>query len=273
MTGSVARLQFLTEIRQPPERLSLAKAALYLAQEEYPTLESDRYLHQLDQMAAAVAAQMPDPPYPLRILKTLNQYLYDELGFRGNETNYYDPRNSYLNEVLDRRTGIPITLALVYLELAQRVQFPMVGVGFPGHFLIRPMVNEMAVWVDPFHQGEILFQEDCLERLQQMYGRSIEWRSQFVEAVTPYQFLARMLTNLKHIHLSRQELPKALADIERILLLYPDAATERRDRGLVCYQLGRWEQAIEDLHIYLQAMPGAEDAPMVQQLINRIMQP
>jgi regulator of sirC expression with transglutaminase-like and TPR domain len=270
MDFSTARQQFLIEIRQSPEDISLAKAALYIAQEEYTELDVEDYLNAIDTMADAVRERLPSESYPLRIIQTLNRYLYDDLGYSGNQDQYYDPRNSYLNDVIDRRTGIPITLSLLYLELCQRLEFPMVGIGMPGHFLIRPTVNDMEVFVDPFNNGEVLFPEDCQARLEEIYGQPIEWRSQFLEPVDAHRFLARMLTNLKFIHLNGNELSKALADIERILLLYPDALQERRDRGLLYYQTGRWIEASYDLQTYLDGQPSAQDAAVVRQLLKRM---
>jgi regulator of sirC expression with transglutaminase-like and TPR domain len=270
MDFSLARQRFYQEIQQPEEAIALAQAALYLAQEEYPDLDSDRYLNQLDRMATEVADRLPTERYPLRVIQTINQYLYQDLGFRGNTDDYYDPRNSYLNQVIDRRTGIPITLSLVYLEIAQRVGFPMVGVGMPGHFLIRPALDEMEVFVDPFHQGEVLFAEDCQERLSQIYGRPVPLRPEFLKSITAHQFLARMLSNLKVIYLNQGEMVKTLATIDRILLLFPDAPVEHRDRGLLHYQMKRWNEATEDLQYYLTQTPTAEDAPIIRQMIKQI---
>ncbi|MBE9177544.1 tetratricopeptide repeat protein [Oculatella sp. LEGE 06141] len=272
MEFSLARQRFYQEVRQPEGEIDLARAALYLAQEEYPNLEPENYLSTLETMAAEVEERLPQEQYPLRVIQTINRYLYDDLGFSGNQADYYDPRNSYLNQVLDRRTGIPITLSLVYLEIARRVNFPMVGIGMPSHFLIRPTVGQMEVFVDPFHQGEVLFLEDCQERLSQLYGRPIEIQPEFVEAVTAEQFLARMLSNLKMIYLNREEIEKALAAIERILLLFPDAAFERRDRGLLYYHLGRWTEATTDLEAYLMDMPTAQDTPVILQLLEQMSQ-
>ncbi|NJL40675.1 MAG: tetratricopeptide repeat protein [Leptolyngbyaceae cyanobacterium RM2_2_4] len=265
-----ARQLFYQEIHQPDQAIALSKAALYIAQEEYPDLDVAEYVNALDTMAAEVEERLPPEHYPLRIIKTINQYLYEDLRFVGNAKDYYDPRNSYLNQVIDRRTGIPITLSLVYLEIAQRLDFPMVGVGMPGHFLIRPAVNEMEVFVDPFYGGEILFPADCEERLSQLYSKPVELQPEFVEAIAPKHFLARMLTNLKMIYLNRAEVTKSLAAIERILLLFPNAIGERRDRGVICYHLDRWTEASEDLEYYLDNTPDAEDALMLRQLLNRI---
>lgn len=270
MEFSIARQRFYQEVRQPEEQINLETAALYIAQEEYPDLDVDEYLNALDTMAEEIQERLPDESYPLRILQTINQYLYKDLGFKGNSENYYDPRNSLLNEVIDRRTGIPITLSLVYLAIAKRLDFSMVGIGMPGHFLIRPTVNDMEIFVDPFHDGEILFPQDCQERLSQLYKKPVEMRPEFLEAVTPRQFLARMLTNLKFIYLNRNEIEKCLATIERILILFPDAPFELRDRGVIYFQINRWIEARQDLESYLELVPNTSDREVVQQLLDRI---
>ncbi|MCU0565252.1 MAG: SirB1 family protein [Oculatellaceae cyanobacterium Prado106] len=270
MDFPLARQRFYQEINQPDEQIDLAKAALYLAQEEYPDLDPEDYLNALDTLATEVAERLPGTRYPLRIIQTINQYLYEDLGFTGNAEQYYDPRNSYLNQVIDRRTGIPITLSLVYLEVAQRLDFPMVGVGMPGHFMIRPAIEEMQIFVDPFHKGETMFAEDCQERLSEIYGRPMELRPEFMEPVGSRYFLARMLTNLKAIYLSQGDADKTLAMVDRILLLFPEAPGERRDRGLLHYQLGQWREAYQDLQDYLEQQPGAQDSAAIEQLLRRI---
>jgi regulator of sirC expression with transglutaminase-like and TPR domain len=267
---SLARENFAQELSLADQDIDLAKVALYIAQEETPSLQIEPYLAQLDQWAEQVAELIPAERYPMRVIKCLNQVLYEELGFRGNEEDYYDPRNSFLNEVMERRTGIPITLALVYLEVARRLDFPMVGIGMPGHFLIRPEFKDAGIFVDAFHQGEVLFPEDCQQRLQQIYQQPVELEPQFLEAVTKREFLGRMLTNLKLIYINRQDLERALSVIERLLLVFPDAVTEQRDRGLLSYQLGQIPQAIADLKTYLAHFPEASDASMIQLLLSQI---
>ena len=268
MNHSLARRQFLQEISQPDASIDLAKAALYLAQEDYPTLVVGEYLTQLDTFAAEVSNRLPDEHYPLKVIQTINQYLFGELGFAGDTDDYYDPQNSYLNRVLERRRGIPITLSLVYLEIARRIDFPMVGVGMPGHFLMRPTLDEMEVFVDAFHEGEVMFPEDCGDRLREVFGRPVELRPEFFQEVSPRQFLARMLTNLKMIYIRKGDLDHTLAAIERILLLFPEASLELRDRGLIYYEKGRWDEAIPDLTQYLTALPLAKDKVMIEQIIN-----
>ena len=265
-----ARQQFYNQIRQPEERIDLAMAALYIAKEEYPNLDEREYINALDTMAAEVEERLSSDRYPLRLVRTINHYLYDDLGFVGNSDDYYNPRNSFLNDVIDRRTGIPITLSLVYLEIARRIDFPMVGIGMPGHFLIRPEFEDVGIFIDTFNRGEILFPEDCEERLTQIYGRTIPLLPKFVEPIGPQRFLARMLTNLKMIYLNRQDGWKALAAIERILLLFPEAPLELRDRGLLYFQLGHPTAASQDLETYLARVPGAEDAEVIRQLLERM---
>lgn len=269
---STARELFYSEINQLDTQIDLAKAALYISLEDEPEFDPDEYLNALDLMADEVREKLPEPAYPLVIIKTINSYLYGDLGFTGNQIDYYDPRNSFLNQVIERRTGIPITLSLLYLEIAKRINFPMVGIGMPGHFLIRPDFEEAGIYVDAFSQGEILFAQDCQEKLAQIYGRPVELQPQFLASVSRKQFLVRMLTNLKVIYLNRNEGLKALAVIDRMLLLFPDAVIEQRDRGILYYQLNRWSEAREDLETYLVNRPHAEDAVIIQQLLAKISQ-
>ncbi|MBW4493437.1 MAG: SirB1 family protein [Oscillatoria princeps RMCB-10] len=270
MDFPLARQYFYQEIDQPDERIDLAKAALHIAQEEYPQLDPAEYLSALDTMAAEVSERLPAQRYPLRVIQTVNQYLYSDLGFTGNSADYYDPRNSFLNDVIDRRTGIPITLSLLYLEIARRIDFPMVGVGMPGHFLIRPDFEGAGICVDAFNAGEILFPEDCKERLSRMYGHRVALQPEFLEPVSPRHFLARMLSNLKLIYVSQGDAPRALAAVDRILLLFPETPTELRDRGILYYQLGYRPEAIRELEVYLARVPGAGDAGAIRQLVQRL---
>lgn len=270
MDFPLGRQNFYQEINQPDAQINLAASALYIAQEEYPDLEVAAYLNALDVMAAEIEERLPVERYPLRMLQSLNQYFYDDLGYTGNTSDYYDPRNSFLNDVIDRRTGIPLTLSLVYLEVARRLDFPMVGVNMPGHFLIRPEFEDAGIFVDTFNRGEILFEQDCEERLTQIYGRPVQLQPRFIEAVSSRQLLTRMLTNLKFIYLNRQDLSRALAAVERILLLYPDAPMELRDRGLLYYQLGYLSKASQDLEIYLAILPNAADADAIRRLLEQI---
>lgn len=266
----LARKNFYQEIHQADDNINLAKAALYIAQEEYPDLDINHYLNILDKMAVEVEKLLPIERYPLRVIQTINKYLYNDLGFAGNTNDYYDPCNSFLNDVIDRRLGIPITLSLVYLEIAKRLNFPMVGIGMPGHFLIHPDFPDAGIYVDAFNQGEILFPQDCKNRLTQIYGQVVQLPQSFLEPVNSRRFLGRMLANLKLIYLNRGNKAKALAAIERILLLFPGSPLELRDRGLIYYQLGLWPEANQDLKTYLIRVPDAEDAIIIRQIIDNL---
>lgn len=248
----------------------LALAALYVAQEEYPTLDITAYLNGLDTMAMTVEERLPADPYPLKVLQTINRYLYEDLGFTGNTQYYYDPRNSFLNDVMDRRLGIPITLSLVYMEIARRLGFPMVGINFPGHFLIRPDREDMSIYVDPFFKGELLFDQDCCDRITQVFGQPMALRPEFFTIVSPQQFLIRMLTNLKQIYLNENLLDKCLGASEQILLVDPTYYSELRDRGILYYHVGRWSEARQDLQEYLAQHPSPEHIPLVRKLLNQI---
>lgn len=270
MDFPLARQYFYKEIYQSEEKIDLAKAALYIAQEEYPELDPGEYLNALDTMADEVKERLPDQRYPLRVIQTINQYLYDDLGFSGNKNDYYDPRNSFLNDVIDRRAGIPITLSLIYLEIAKRVDFPMVGIGMPGHFLMRPDFQDAGIYVDAFNGGEILFEQDCQERLSQIYQQRVDLKPSFLESVTNRRFLARMLMNLKLIYLNGNQLYKSLGVVERILLLFPGAPMELRDRGILYYQIGELSLASQDLETYLVRVPDAEDAGAIRKLLEQM---
>ncbi|MBE7380184.1 MAG: tetratricopeptide repeat protein [Leptolyngbya sp. SIO1E4] len=272
MSQSLARDRFCQEIQQPDDAINLAAAALYIAQEEYPDLDSQAYLHQLDTMALQLRDRLPEEAYPLKTIRAINEYLFESQGFAGNSQDYYDPRNSFLNQVLDRRTGIPITLSLVYLELARRIGFPMAGVGMPGHFLVRPTVEEMAIFVDAFHKGEIMFEEDCRDRIKTVYGQTARLHTGHLDPIGPRAFLARILMNLKVIYLQQQDISRAFAVIDRILLLLPDSLLERRDRGLLYYRQGKLGEAREDLKYYLLNHPDAQDSFEIQQVISQINQ-
>jgi regulator of sirC expression with transglutaminase-like and TPR domain len=269
MDFPLARQRFYRLLHQP-EPFSLAEAALYIAQETYPDLQIEGYLNVLDEMAATIRSHLSPERYPLKVIQTINRHLFETLGFYGNEQDYYDPRNSFLNDVLERRTGIPITLSLVYLEVAYRLDFPMVGINFPGHFLIRPQQEDIEIYVDPFHQGEILFPQDCQAKLELLYQQKVELRETFFEVIEPRQFLVRLLTNLKHIYLNQGQLQECLTVSERLLLVNPTAMPERRDRGLLYYQLGRWGEARQDFQDYLEQSPQAPDKALIAELLNRI---
>ena len=264
--------EFYREINQSDEKIDLAKASLYYAKAEYPEIEILEYLDFLDGIATEIESQLDGERYPLKVIKAINFELFDGWGFQGNSRDYYDPDNSFLNRVIDRRAGIPITLSVIYLAIAQRLDFPMVGIGMPGHFIIRPDFEDVGIFVDPFHQGEILFEQDCQKRLSRIYQQPVELDPDWLAPVSNRQILARMLNNLKYIYLHKGKIDKAVATMSGIIKLFPDNAAEIRDRGLLYYQTNRWQEAAVDLEYFLKIAPYSEDAETVKMLLSKINQ-
>lgn len=262
---SPARTRFQALIDRPD--LPLDEAALAIAAEEYGGLDERAYLARLDELAAEVQRQVPAPYRSANTLKALREVLFGEGGLRGNEKAYYDPRNSYLNEVLDRRLGIPISLSLIFMEVARRVGLDLQGVGFPGHFLVKLRPENMPdVFIDPYNGGELLTAEECVGRFKALaQGRDFDPR--FLEGVTPRQVLGRLLHNLKRIYVEQADDVRAFWVIDRLLLLTPGDLDEIRDRGLVSARLGLKPAAARDLAHYLERQPTAADADELRELL------
>lgn len=251
-------------MRRSEGEIELDRAALLIAREEYPDLEVEKYLRRLDRMAEEVRNWLEGIHSPLGIIQTMNRYLFEEEGFTGNTENYYDPRNSFLNQVLDRKTGIPILLSILYMEIGRRIEFPVFGVGFPGHFLVKSPSESGEILIDPFNKGAILSYADCQTRLDQIYGGALLFQEQFLAIVTKKQILTRVLQNLKGIYIREQNYSKAFSAIERILLINPNHPQEIRDRGLLYYNLERYVQALADLERYVKMVPDAPDRDIIQ---------
>ncbi len=206
--------------QRPDDEIDLAAAALLVAEAEYPNLDVGHYLGMLDGMADAIKKRV-GPPGVALLLGSLTHYLYDELGFRGNDEDYYDPKNSFLNEVLDRRVGIPITLSILFLELGWRVGLDLQGVSFPGHFLVRLEVDGNEQLLDPYHGGVALGPEELEERLKQAMGQSAELASEHMQGASKRQVLTRMLNNLRGIYQRLGDADRELAVLEKLAILNP----------------------------------------------------
>ena len=194
-------------------------------------------------------------------ISALNEILFDEERLRGNADDYYDPRNSCVNEVLDRKVGIPITLALVYMEVARRIGFPLFGVGMPGHFLLKHYDPEgRQVLIDAFNCGHILSAKDCQRRLNEIYAGQLTFQPEFLMSVSRRQMLTRILNNLKTIYLSARNFRKALPIVDLVLVIYPRSPEDVKQRALLRYSLGMMRRAVEDLEDYLKMSPDASDA-------------
>jgi regulator of sirC expression with transglutaminase-like and TPR domain len=246
----------------------LAAPAFLVARLEYRDLDPGPYLDRLDQMGEAALRRITsdpghDGPLAARV-DTLNRYLFSELGFVGNRDQYEDPRNSCLNEVLDRRTGIPITLSLVYIEVARRAGIRAEGINFPGHFLVRALQDlhtddpGEGLIVDAFHGGAILNEHDCRVLLHRHLGEEAAWAPELLARATRRQILVRMLLNLKRLYVSWRSFPQARLATDLLLALSPSAVTELRDRGLLAYHMNDFPAALRDLEEYLKLSKMAE---------------
>jgi regulator of sirC expression with transglutaminase-like and TPR domain len=255
----------------PEHEIDLAEAALLLAREEYPDLDVEAYRVRLDRLAEGARPRLAEPNgNPFAVIDALNTYLFHGLGFSGNRDDYFDPRNSYLNDVLDRRRGIPITLSIVYMEIAARLGFPLEGVGFPGHFLVRHAAGDRSILIDPFHAGQILLPDDCRQRLKAATGSDMPLEPRFFLTAGKKQILARMLNNLKNIHMKSGDSPRSLKAIEMLLPLSPHDPFLLRDRGFVHFKLDHFGRALKDLEAYLHLEPAAPDADDVRKQIRNI---
>jgi regulator of sirC expression with transglutaminase-like and TPR domain len=266
-----ARRRFAEIVSRDDEQINLAEAMLLIAAEEYPRLDVDLYLGRLDFFADLARKQAADSRVAIDTITTLNATLFEGLGFRGNRENYYDPRNSYLNEVIDRRTGIPITMTVVYIEVAKRIGFSVKGVGLPFHFIAKHETEDGDVFIDPFNAGVLLGSLGCDSLITQMSGGRLELRPEHLEAVTKKQILTRMLSNLLGVY-SASDHRRALAAIEHILLINPDSMPHVRDRGLLLAQVGDRTGAIAQLERYVETALDAPDADAIREQIKSLFQ-
>ena len=270
MSSSGPLTELVKMTQQRDEEIDLGRGALVLAKQRYPDMAIEPYLAALDAIAAAVRRHLGEDADPRRMVAQLNRQLYEVEGFRGNERDYYDPRNSYLNEVLDRKVGIPISLSIVYMEVGRRIALPVVGVGLPGHFLVRVLTTEGDLLIDPFAGGAELTEDDCQERLDRVYGGLLRLEKKMLQPVTKKQILVRILNNLKTIYMSRGEFECALDVVQDILALEPSSMPDLRDRGLLYYRENRFGEALSELRKYLMLATNAEDREQIKQTIHGI---
>jgi regulator of sirC expression with transglutaminase-like and TPR domain len=265
-----ARSRFTAVVAQPEQDVELALAALLIAAEEYPQLLPEPYLRRLDLLAERVRDRLDDETAPPLVLQELSRVLFEEEGFRGNTEAYYDPRNSFLNDVLDRRLGIPLTLSILYLEVGWRLGLPLHGVNFPGHFLVRYDGEALKLLIDPFQGGSIRFEDEAQDLLDRVYGGTVTLQPSYLRPADRKDIIVRLLANLKGIYLNTRDDRRALAATERILLVRPDAAEEVRDRGMLLARLGFADEALQELREYLTRAPAADDADRVKLLIREL---
>ncbi|HEV2799380.1 MAG TPA: transglutaminase-like domain-containing protein [Pyrinomonadaceae bacterium] len=264
-----ARRRFARLVAQPEASIELAHAALLVAAEERPGLDVEHYRARLYELGLAARERVAEAG-GANSVAALNQFLFEELGFTGNQSHYYDPRNSLLSDVIDRRTGIPITLSLLYMEIGRRAGLNVEGIGLPGHFIVRAKgLDGETTLVDPFN-GRVIDTDDCQERLDTIYGGQAPLTDAHLRPVSTREILARLLRNLKGIYAQAGLYRRALSVIERILLVAPGAVDERRDRGALLAQLGRYAEAIVDLQAYLAATRNPPDAERVTEQLKQM---
>ena len=271
MTG-VALEPFAQLIARDDARIDLARACLLIAQDAYPALDVERYMGEIERMAIKLRGRLPQTGGAEERVVALNQFLYGDLGYWGNTEDYDDPRNSYLNEVIERKTGIPITMSILYMELGRRIGLPLEGVSFPGHFLVRLKLRGGMLVLDPFSGGAPQSEEELRRRVKRVIPDGVADDlpaaelplDQFLEAATNRQILSRVLRNLKRVYRESNKPERMLDVLNRMLLVTPDASAELRDRGLVYQRLECYRAALKDLTDYAEREPDAADLDEVR---------
>ncbi len=268
-------LAYFRSLVADDDHFLLTEAAVAVAQDENPEVDVLAVVAEIDDLGGRLARRLAADAGAQQRLRLLNHYFFRELGFAGNLNDYYSPRNSHLHDVLRTRRGIPITLALIYLEMARMIGLKVQGISFPGHYLIKCSLPQGEVVIDPL-TGRSLSRDELDERLlpyRQARGLVGDYEvplGLFLQAATPRETLARLLRNLKEIYRTTEDWDRMKQVLDRLVLLLPGDWSERRDRALVCAELEQWAPAIEDLQAYLQECPGAEDAPALQERLAEL---
>jgi regulator of sirC expression with transglutaminase-like and TPR domain len=269
-------LQYFSSLVHSDEHFPLLEAAASLAQDDYPEMDVQQVLGDVDQLLARIRRRLPGDASSLQKLRLLNQFFFQDLGFGGNVNDYYDPDNSYLNAVLRKRRGIPITLAVLWLELACGLGLNARGVSFPGHFMVKVNLPKGQVVIDPFN-GQSLSREELAERLEPYRQRA---RAQgledvggdfdvpmglYLQSAAPRDIIGRMLRNLKEIHTTQEDWMRLVAVLDRLIVLQSDAWGDYRDRGLALAAMGEDLRAVKDLEVYLAHAFDALDAGAIEE--------
>jgi regulator of sirC expression with transglutaminase-like and TPR domain len=268
---TIAARQLFSDIADiDEEAFPLDRAALALALGEYPGLDIAEYLRRLDTLAARAEVLIGIDRTAVNYIESINEILFVQEGLRGNSEDYYDPRNSYLNQVLDRRLGIPVSLSLIYIEVARRIGFSIQGVGFPGHFLAKHVSKGQEIIIDPFNMGKILTTNDCQELLDKIHNGKVSMNASLLQPMEKRSIITRMLYNLKGIFMEKEQYNQALSVIDKILLLNPGTPSEIRDRGVLYMQTSLFAQALADLESYLSHSVAPEDSSNIQNHIKML---
>lgn len=268
MKKNTALSAFAREVDQPDDRVNVARAALVMGGFEYPELDVQESEDKLDRLARAAQARVSRSGTPA---VELARFLFDELGYAGNAEQYHDPRNSFLNQVIERRLGIPITLSVLYLAVAKRLGVPAAGVGLPGHFIVRADLGAAPAFIDPFHNGALLTEDDCRERVRAITDGKLPFLPEFLSPVSARYILTRMLNNLKNAYAQQGDLARSLSVVERLLVLNPHDVIETRNLGLLYAGLGRKREAVSAFEAFLAAHPDSPEAPTIRRYIEQLV--
>ena len=252
------------------EHVPLDVAALQLASIEYPDVSTDAFLLLLDSHATEVGERTSEHMAGPEFIQTLNEYLFYELGFRGNSDDYYNPANSCLNEVLASRAGIPITLSLVYMEIARRLDRTVLGIGLPGHFIVQYYDDDFTAFIDPFNSGRVLFDVECYNLAKEVTGVDVSRNPDVLRPVSKRHILVRMLNNLRAAYFRRHNSAKAIQVLDLLIEAMPDSPEEYKQRGLCFAQQQQFKAARRDLQAYLRLAPDAPDRIEIEAHLTRI---
>jgi len=264
-----ARREFTSIASREP--VPLARGALLIAKEEYPQLDIDHYLDRIAELARAAEPIVHRGSNTVERIQLLSHFLFEQTGFEGNRDEYSDPRNSFLNDVLERRKGIPITLSVIYLEVGRRLGLNLYGISFPTHFLVKAVDERGELVIDPFFGGAILTLEDIRARLAQIYGQPVELHPTMLKPVGARAILARILRNLKGIYLGTSDWKRALSALDRILLLDPRSVEELAERGGLFERLECFQSALDDFQSFLSIAPEHPGADTARESVLRLV--
>ena len=247
---------------------NLIEKCLKLAQIlEYHDLDISKYIKKINEIGNSLSLKINEIKNPTYLISMLNEYLFDELGFRGAEEDYYDPGNSFLNVVFDKKTGIPITLSIIYAEIAKNIGLDLQIVGFPGHVIVK-YKNEIIL--DPFYRGRLLTIDNLEEILDRNFGDGVEFIPEYLNEATTEQLLTRLLRNLKNSYTQSYAYDKAMKCTDMILGMQPESPEEIRDKGILEERLLRYDKALPLLNKYLELQPEADDADFILELIKSV---
>ena len=275
MAMTTTPLDYWSLLVREDASLPVFEAALSIAQDEYPSLDMLALLHQIDEFASRLRARLPADASMQHRVHCLNQLFFKELGFRGNANDYYDPDNSYLNRVIERRCGLPITLSLLYMEIGQQAGIPLQGVAFPGHYLVKVKIGGGEAFLDVFNSGTSLTYDDLIARIEpdlDTVHTTPNAIAAFLHEASPRETLARTLRNLKNIYRYDKDWKRLLNVQQRLVILLPEEPTEQRDRGIAYAQLDCPSAAIDDLEAYLAVRPEAEDRVAISAQVEILRQ-